>query len=707
VNDRPDIYTYLRQARRFGIHIWSKSRYVRIVAAAISIGAAFAARHVDDSKRVPIYVVAATAVAILGASVSFPAFVPRTLEPYRLPEARPRVILAAFLFLVPTIVAILIWSTEPFSRSDEFVQSSSTVAAFLWLFGIVVGLFVLWDRDRDRPCRTPSKPTRFWTPRLGWANIVLLFILLVGTGLRLWHISSLPEGIWSDEADSAADAVRLLHAPFQAFAPGNYGHNPSLYFYALAAAIRIGGDNIETVRVTSALFGVAGIAVAFGVGYQIFGVPAALYSASLMAMAQWAITFSRIALPNIPIPAITGLGYMFFIIAMHRPRPFWFALSGTMLGLSFLTYPGAYIPAGVPVLLLYGRSRSDPVFAAASRSGRLFLLLGLLASAAPMLTTLFLDGNYVLGRVHVTSLFNEYHDTKHQLLGLLDNVRSYMLMFTVQGDRNGRHNLSGMPMLDEISGVLFLLGLGICFRQWRLWQCRILLFWLGASLLSGILSLESEAPHGPRTLGGLVPALVIAALPLVFIEPLIRSIVNPQTLKWRLKNQQLARTDDCNTETRRRSYAGIGSALAASTILICALALNVNQYFREQARSLESWAAMGGQITVVARTIAQLNRPGNHVYTDESLANDIVMQFIAPSWKPQTYDPSRLLSNLPTSGSITFVVPVQEAGVMRTLRADIDNLKVSMLTPSFNSRMVEGYVVTWQAPFSKAKVPGS
>src|SRR6185312_9401533 len=184
------------------------------------------------------------------------------------------------------------------------------------------------------------------------------------------------------------------------------------------------------------------------------------------AMAQWAITFSRVAMPNIPIPASIGLGYATFMIAMHRPRPFWFALSGTLLGLSFLTYPGAYIPALVPVLLLYARSRSDPAFARASRHGRLFLLLCLLVSAAPMLTTLFLDGNYVLGRVHVTSLFNEYHDTTRRVLGLLDNVRSYTLMFTVQGDRNGRHNLSGSPMLDPITAPLFLLGRGICLRQW-------------------------------------------------------------------------------------------------------------------------------------------------------------------------------------------------------------------------------------------------
>ncbi|MGH2347119.1 MAG: ArnT family glycosyltransferase, partial [Chloroflexota bacterium] len=325
--------------------------------------------------------VAATLIAIAGAAYGFPIMRPRTLKLEQSIEPGRRLGLAVVLFLLPTIVAVLIWRTEPFSQAHEFVHAGSTGAAILWLFGLIAGLVMLWDRG---PGRTPigvGVAAVFKRSSTRWVPAILLLILVVGALVRLWHLSSLPEGIWSDEADSAADSVRMLHAPFQPFAPGNFGHNPALYFYAMAALIRIGGDTIESARLTSALFGTASIAVAFILGYQVRGVVLALYAASLMAMAQWAITFSRVAMPNIPIPAITGLGYATFMIAMHRPRPFWFALSGTLLGLSFLTYPGAYIPALVPVLLIYARSRLDPAFARASRHGRLFLLLCLLVSA--------------------------------------------------------------------------------------------------------------------------------------------------------------------------------------------------------------------------------------------------------------------------------------------------------------------------------------
>jgi 4-amino-4-deoxy-L-arabinose transferase-like glycosyltransferase len=678
-----------------------RSPVVRTSVAILAILAAVAARHVGNSKQIPLYVIASTVIAIVGAAVSFPPLEPRRLSLEHGALVERRLIFAALCFILPTLIAVLIWRTEPFGSADQFVHSSSTGAAILWLIGLSAGLAVLWDRRPYGRSIVAGVRTALGRPN-ATRVLAILLIIIVGAVVRLWHLSSLPEGIWSDEADSAADAVRMLQGPFQPFAPGNYGHNPSLYFYAMAALIRMGGDNIETARLTSALFGIAGIVVVFALAYQIRGVVPALCAGSLMALSQWAITFSRLAMPNIPIPAVTGLGYVAFIIAMHRPRPFSFALSGILLGLSFLTYPGAYIPAVVPVLLVYVRSRSDRAFAQASRSGRLFLLLGLLAGAAPMLTTLFLDANYVLGRVHVTSLFNEYRDTPHRVLGLLDNLRSYALMFTVQGDRNGRHNLSGSPMLDPVTGVLFLLGLGICLRQWRLWQYQVLLLWLGSNLLSGILSLESEAPHGPRTLGALTPAVVIAALPVLYLYPLIQRLTVPRRTGWSAFKAITSQPKVGGTAPVVMPSAVLLSSVIAVALLMSAAALNFNQYFREQADSLLSWEAMGGQITTIARSVAQLNREGNHVYTNKAMMDDVVMHFVAPDWTPQDYNARQPLNDLPRNGRIIFVIPAQETQLVRALRAEIRNIQVVTITPMFNHAIVEAYVVSWQARDAKS-----
>src|SRR5579872_5324247 len=115
----------------------------------------------------------------------------------------------------------------------------------------------------------------------------------------------------------------------------------------------------------------------------------------------------------------------------------------------------------------------------------LLLPLGLLVGAAPLLTAIWLDAQFTLDRLQTAGLFNEYATWAQRLPALGWNIRAHLLMFTVFGDRTGRHNLPGAPMLDPVTGACFLLGLGIAMRRIRHWFSQILLLWLVASLLGG------------------------------------------------------------------------------------------------------------------------------------------------------------------------------------------------------------------------------
>src|SRR6266581_3203777 len=87
------------------------------------------------------------------------------------------------------------------------------------------------------------------------------------------------------------------------------------------------------------------------------------------------------------------------------------------------------------------------------------------------------------------------------------NLEATLLMFHVHGDDNRRHNLSGAPMLDPITGLLFLAGLVLVARGKSRPIAFLLLAWVPVMLLPSLLSVEG-VPHGLRSCG-VLPAVAL------------------------------------------------------------------------------------------------------------------------------------------------------------------------------------------------------
>jgi hypothetical protein len=97
---------------------------------------------------------------------------------------------------------------------------------------------------------------------------------------------------------------------------------------------------------------------------------------------------------------------------------------------------------------------------------------------------------------------------------LRHQVSQQMLMFTVRGDNNGRHNLPGAPLLDPVLSVLFVLGLAGAILRVRHAANWLMLLVFGLMNLPGLLSLEIESPHALRSIGALPAVVYFACLPL-------------------------------------------------------------------------------------------------------------------------------------------------------------------------------------------------
>ncbi|HWE61262.1 MAG TPA: PA14 domain-containing protein, partial [Chloroflexota bacterium] len=668
---------------------------VTAIGIAIAVVCALLAQHPADPWQVPAWVVAASLLAIGVAAVVFPDPLASKVEKVQASLVGARsVLLPVGLLVVPTLVAVWLWSREPFTVNHAFVMGSSTWAALLWIAGMVAGLLAAWPTPFPRSWSWLRKERVLW---LVLEALAILVIFDVAAGLRLYHLATLPEGVWFDEVDFANSAQLLRSMPFQPFGAFNVGHNPSLYFYVLAFLLKVGGMSIAMARLTAALFGLLAVLAVYGLGRRVGGPALGLCAAALLAIAQWAIDFSRFGMSNIAAPAMIGAGFLALAMAMYRPRIFWFALSGVLLGLSLLTYAGGFLAGACVAILVVGiRLLTDRAFRRAAWPAALFLPLGLLVGAAPFLTALGLDRSYTLDRESTVSLFTEYTAWPDRISALLHNLRLHLLMFTVAGDNNGRHNLSGAPMLDTVTGACLLLGLGICLRRLYHWFYLLLVCWLGASMLGGILSLDFEAPQGARTVGAVAPIALIAALPLALLARgvwlgLPRLAGNPAS--WRAQAETVAPGSRMLQGGRQQFLAVALAAVVVCVPLGVAYARNTHQYFVEQAASMISWSAMDGLQAIMGREAAALQQQGYTVRIDPSLAGDPIVQFASGGLNPPPFDAGVPVELPVPTGGLALLIPATSQNVLDYVRQSFPTVQVLPLAPAFDHTQTQAYAL--------------
>lgn len=164
--------------------------------------------------------------------------------------------------------------------------------------------------------------------------LLLLIILLLGLGLRVYKLDTRPIGFTWDEAALGYNAYSLskigkdeygqiMPAVFKSF--GDY--KPGSYIYFTVPIIKFFGLNEFTTRFSSAIFGSLLILVVYLFSKNHF-------AALLLAINPWAIQFSRGAWEANLSLFLTTLAAVLFI-----KKRFW--LSALFFGLTLLTYQGA------------------------------------------------------------------------------------------------------------------------------------------------------------------------------------------------------------------------------------------------------------------------------------------------------------------------------------------------------------------------------
>lgn len=186
--------------------------------------------------------------------------------------------------------------------------------------------------------------------------ILLLAIVAIAAGLRLWRLGSSPPGINQDEATSIWNAHCLATtgqdqsgARWPIFYARMFGQNQTtLFLYYLIPFEAIGGASVVVARAAAATSAIAAILLVAYIGARMFGGATGLIAAALLALNPWHVQQSHWAHDTVFTPFIVALAWAALVWCglapdsrgddPPRPRPLRAALAGAVFGIGCYGY---------------------------------------------------------------------------------------------------------------------------------------------------------------------------------------------------------------------------------------------------------------------------------------------------------------------------------------------------------------------------------
>ena len=361
-------------------------------------------------------------------------------------------------------------------------------------------------------------------------TISLIVIIALAVFFRFWQFTSIPPGLYQDEAMNGADALASLNSgEYKVFYPNNNGRE-GMIVWLDALAIKLSGLSAQTgvepwvLRLFPAIAGVLAVLGLYFLARELFGAEIALVSSFFMATSFWAVNFSRIGFrAGLMVPVLIWSFYFLIrgfnlttsdVVKMRR-RTSDFIIAGILFGLGFYTYiPFRFAPilallAFAPILFKKGVGKN---------------LIGILVFIAVVFLVALPIGLYFLhspadffGRTYQVSLFSQASPIKAFII----NTAKTLGMFNIAGDFNWRHNYAGAPELFLPVGLLFLLGIWLNIKRFA-FENKFLLSWLAIFLLPNILTTEGN-PHALRALGAMPAVMIFSGIGLVWLYKKIQN----------------------------------------------------------------------------------------------------------------------------------------------------------------------------------------
>jgi hypothetical protein len=343
----------------------------------------------------------------------------------------------------------------------------------------------------------------------------------------------------------------------------------------------------------------------------------AALAAFFMATGFWHVNFSRIGFRAImaPLCAVWGLYYLYKGIETNRLSSW--ALAGLIFGLGFYTYIAfRLIPIVAAITLIAYWWGAHRVFAHQTyrdthrllRGGVALMVAVGIAVTLPLVAYFVQNPEDFSGRSTQVSVFTDPHPAK----ALGTNIVKTLGMFTVVGDYNWRHNMSGDPILLWPLGVFFVIG--IARLLWKVGHSlytrghpttvhTLLLAWLALGIVPEVVSNEG-IPHALRALPVAPAVYAIVAIGLHWLMVLFERWIMAHDARMVCIPAFLIPGSHGHAQCYSRSNVLV--ALCVVSFCLSTGAAEAYRYFAIWAPSAQAQEAFDMRSVEIARTLNNL-----------------------------------------------------------------------------------------------------
>jgi 4-amino-4-deoxy-L-arabinose transferase-like glycosyltransferase len=327
----------------------------------------------------------------------------------------------------------------------------------VWVVGILC--FVLAFVHR------PKLDLRDWWRRYRAEALAVGALTAVALVLRLVALGKVPNIVSGDEGRIGLLGLSVLKGELTNMMATTFGHS-TLYLFIIAGFMRLAGIGPLGLRLTSALGGGLTVLSLYILARYLFNVRVAVVAAALLTVVHIHLHFSRIIVAGgIQDALFATVAFYFLISGLEKRSTTRLLLSALVIGLHVYIYMGArliimFVPVYFLVVLV-----TNPKLIRDNVRNLVIMAVVLLIVIAPMIVWFTAHPADFMARANQVGVFqsgwlaNETQNLGQSKQHILGNLLAQAFLTVNYYPATGFYN-SPLPMLDFLSGAMFMLGMG-------------------------------------------------------------------------------------------------------------------------------------------------------------------------------------------------------------------------------------------------------
>lgn len=332
-------------------------------------------------------------------------------------------------------------------------------------------------------------------------KIILIFILIIGSLVRIYNIGGMPNGLNIDEASSGYDAFSILK--YGVDRNGNsfpvvlyaWGSGQSiLYSIIMIPFVAICGLTEFAIRAPMAIIGVVSVFLMYYLLKNIFeNKKIAIVGTLFFAICPWHIMKSRWGMECNLFPDLILFSVLLLVLGLRNKKKFLQVLAFVMLGISSYSYATSYLFLPIFVIITLGYliyKKEISVKRAICYLGIVFVI------SIPLIIYLFIntfDLNQfsVLGITIPRMKMNRYEEISTVFSGNLfencvDNLLSLVRLLILQYDELNWNALPSYGLYYSVSIIFLIIGIRVAKIKYnKNIYSQIMNIWMISSIVVG------------------------------------------------------------------------------------------------------------------------------------------------------------------------------------------------------------------------------